>query len=45
MDYLEKIIASIIASLTVYNLWLTAQKKRLELKRLRQEERRKRRGG
>ncbi|GLO65096.1 hypothetical protein [Oceanobacillus sp. ISL-73] len=44
MECLAKIIASVISILTTYNLWLTAQKKKLEIEKLKLENRRKRRG-
>ncbi|WP_197023473.1 hypothetical protein [Heyndrickxia ginsengihumi] len=45
MDNLGKIIALAISILTIRQLWLTNQKAKLEIKKLRQEIRRKRRGG
>ncbi|GGE47446.1 hypothetical protein GCM10011391_27820 [Pullulanibacillus camelliae] len=45
MGYLEKIIALVISILTIYKLWLSIQKSRLENKKLRQEIRKMRRGG
>ncbi|MCC2250092.1 hypothetical protein JUJ52_08940 [Virgibacillus sp. AGTR] len=45
MEYLAKIIASVISILTAYKLWLTTQKSRLEIEKLKLEIKRMRRGG
>lgn len=45
MDDLGKIIALAISILTIRQLWLTNQKTKLEIKKLRQEIRRMRQGG
>ncbi len=45
MECLGKIIALAISILTLRQLWLVNQKTKLEIEKLRQEERRKRRGG
>ncbi|WP_169792980.1 hypothetical protein [Siminovitchia farraginis] len=45
MEYLGKIIALAISILTLRQLWLTNQKTKLEMKKLEQEIRKKRRGG
>ncbi|WP_200886100.1 hypothetical protein [Heyndrickxia ginsengihumi] len=45
MDNLGKIIALVISILTLRQLWLTNRKTKLEIKKLEQDIRRKRRGG
>lgn len=45
MEYLGKIIALAISILTLRQLWLSNQKAKLEIEKLRQEIRKMRRGG
>lgn len=45
MEYLAKIIALVISILTIRQIWLTNQKTKLEVEKLRLENRRMRRGG
>ncbi|WP_339213970.1 hypothetical protein [Ornithinibacillus sp. FSL M8-0202] len=45
MEYLAKIIALVISILTARQIWLVNQKTKLEIEKLRLENRRMRRGG